>query len=62
MKLFDEPKLPTQHEVIMWAQTKEIEQRLSSKLDQLRMTVVGATWLLIINSWLIVGVVLMIIN
>jgi hypothetical protein len=54
MKLFDDTK-HTAHEMIMWNELKELKEAV---ID-LRKITVGGVWLLIINAWLIVGVVLL---
>lgn len=42
---------PTVDQVILWSELKELKEAV---ID-LRKIIVGAIWLLIINSWLIVG-------
>ena len=51
MKLFDDTR-QTPHELIMWNELKELKEAVT----ELRKIIVGGTWLLIINAWLIVGV------
>jgi hypothetical protein len=53
MKLFDDAKQPTMEQVVLWGELKQVKEAV---ID-LRKIIVGAVWLLIINSWLIVGYV-----